>query len=934
MLAPAPPTPTARDVLGLRFQITSGTLIGLVVLTATAVLVGWAFDMPTLKSVFAGFVTMKVNEALALLLTGVAVWSYRAQKFTRVRELTLMSCAGAASFIALLTLLEHLTGFNLHIDQLFVRDAVPGLVTPGRMSLGTSVSIILLNLGVVIADTPSRYRATQGLIAVVLLLGTLNLVGYLFGLEAFRGVASYSAMAVHTSLSLMALCLAVLFARPDEGLMQAVIDTGAGGLAIRQLLPVVFLLPLMLAWMTWVGVRGGLYDAGFAMACFVALAMNVLSYAVWAGGLVLRRFDDDRLEAEAERVRSEERLRHAVADAPIPMVIHDDADRILHMSRSWFEGVGYARKDAPTMHGWLDCAEPGGGGPVAAYLARIPAATDTLTAPACPVSTPGGDQRFWEFSTTPLGTIGTARRAFVTMAIDVTERRNAEANLRRMNESLEQRITDRTAELTKANSALKRQSDQLKEQATLLDLVRDGILVRDLAGTIVYWSAGAAEMYGWSSAEALGKSWHSLVQAEYGRLLADIEKDVLLAGVWEGEVTHTTRGGARLAVESRWTLTRNDRGVPQGFLEVNRDITARKRVDASLRDSEVRFRAVAETAIEGIISTDDRGNISYWNPGAERMFGWSAADAVGQPVSIALAEPLVMQQGAGAVGTTFETTGRRRTGEAFPLELSLAVWSNTQGQRFFTAIARDIAQRKEAERALRTKAEELARSNQELEQFAYVASHDLQEPLRMVANYTQLLARKYKDQLDGDANEFIDFAVDGAKRMQDLIHDLLQYARVGTRGKEFKPTPLSGVVADVMANLSSAVEEARADVVVNELPTVSCDATQMAQVFQNLIGNALKFRRAGQTPTVRVSAQRADGVWSIAVADNGIGIESKYFERIFQMFQRLHARSDYPGTGIGLALCRKIIERHGGRIRVESTPGQGTTFTFTLPDAR
>jgi light-regulated signal transduction histidine kinase (bacteriophytochrome) len=284
------------------------------------------------------------------------------------------------------------------------------------------------------------------------------------------------------------------------------------------------------------------------------------------------------------------------------------------------------------------------------------------------------------------------------------------------------------------------------------------------------------------------------------------------------------------------------------------------------------------------------------------------------------------------IGTRVETRGRRKDGSDVPIEISLSSWVNTQGVRSFTAIVRDITDRKRAERALEAKNEELARSNQELEQFAYVASHDLQEPLRMVSNYTQLLARRYRDRLDADANEFIDFAVDGAKRMQELIHDLLQYARVGTRGKEFRPMPAARIVADALANLTSAIEEAGAELVVDPLPMVTCDASQIAQVFQNLVGNAVEFRRPGQRPVVRISATRANGGWSFSVQDNGIGIERQYFDRIFQMFQRLHTRSEYPGTGIGLSLCKKIVERHGGRMRVDSEPGRGTTFAFTIPD--
>ena len=203
----------------------------------------------------------------------------------------------------------------------------------------------------------------------------------------------------------------------------------------------------------------------------------------------------------------------------------------------------------------------------------------------------------------------------------------------------------------------------------------------------------------------------------------------------------------------------------------------------------------------------------------------------------------------------------------------------------------------------------------------------------MVSNYTQLLGRRYRDRLDADANEFIDFAVDGAKRMQELIHDLLQYARVGTRGKGFKEVPVTRIVSDALANLAGAIEDASAEIVVATLPTVACDASQFVQVFQNLIGNAVKFRRPGQKPVVRVSPTRTDRGWIFAVQDNGIGIERQYFDRIFQMFQRLHSRSEYAGTGIGLSLCKKIVERHGGRMSVESEPGRGTTFAFTLPDS-
>ncbi len=287
----------------------------------------------------------------------------------------------------------------------------------------------------------------------------------------------------------------------------------------------------------------------------------------------------------------------------------------------------------------------------------------------------------------------------------------------------------------------------------------------------------------------------------------------------------------------------------------------------------------------------------------------------------------------GTMGISHDITERKRTERElgkYKVHLEELVAARTAELVLANErLEEDISARKLAEQELAAKAQELARSNADLERFAYVASHDLQEPLRMVASYTQLLARRYQGKLDAD--EFIGFAVDGANRMQQLIQDLLSYSRLTSKGKALEVTESQTACNNALANLRQSIEDSGAVVTVESLPAVLADATQLSQLFQNLIGNSIKYN--SRRPEIHVAASAAGNEWVFSIKDNGIGIEPHYFERIFQMFQRLHTRKEYSGTGMGLAICRKIVERHGGRIWVESQPEQESTFWFTLPRA-
>lgn len=363
-----------------------------------------------------------------------------------------------------------------------------------------------------------------------------------------------------------------------------------------------------------------------------------------------------------------------------------------------------------------------------------------------------------------------------------------------------------------------------------------------------------------------------------------------------------------------------------------------------MRQIEQRFSSMVEAVRDyAIIFLEPDGRIATWNKGAERIKGYRAEEIVGRhfsifytPSDIATGKPDKELRIAASAGRFEDEDWRvRKDGSRFWANVVVTALRDGSGNiNGFVKITRDLTARKEAEDQIRRYAEDLKRSNQELEHFAYVASHDLQEPLRTVSSFSQLLASRYAGKLDKDADEFIDFVVDGAKRMQTLINDLLAFSRIGTRGNPFAPVACEDIVNAARANLDVAIEESRASITHDSLPSVVGDRTQLTQLFQNLFGNAIKFRRDEEPPRVHVSAGLDAGVWHFSVRDNGIGIAPQYFDRIFIIFQRLHGREEYPGTGIGLALCKKIVERHGGRMWVNSESGRGSTFHFTIPDER
>jgi PAS domain S-box-containing protein len=391
-------------------------------------------------------------------------------------------------------------------------------------------------------------------------------------------------------------------------------------------------------------------------------------------------------------------------------------------------------------------------------------------------------------------------------------------------------------------------------------------------------------------------------------------------------------------VKFSMTVERDAEGKPLYEIAVYDDISVQRDTEARLKESEARFRQTFELAASGICHVVD-GRFVRVNRSLCEILGYREKELLGRhvkdvshPEDRDVTDADLARIRSGELDQArFEKRYLRRDGSVVWCDLAIAQVRDMFGMPLYEiAVFDDITERKKSEAALQAAHEELKRSNAELEQFAYVASHDLQEPLRMVASYTQLLGRRYEAKLDQDAREFMAYIVDGATRMKQLIEDLLAYSRVGTKRQEFKPVALEAPLRRALFNLRAAIEEAGAAVTYDPLPTVHGDEVQLGQLLQNLVGNALKFR-SDSVPRIHLAVMDTPGEFQIEVRDNGIGIEPQYYERIFMVFQRLHNKGEYPGTGIGLAICKKVVERHGGRIWVESRAGEGSSFFFTLP---
>jgi PAS domain S-box-containing protein len=482
----------------------------------------------------------------------------------------------------------------------------------------------------------------------------------------------------------------------------------------------------------------------------------------------------------------------------------------------------------------------------------------------------------------------------------------------------------------------KQAEKELRDLNSAMQNAVEGISRLDIEGRYLNMNRAYANKCGYEPEEMIGLEWPITVHPDDIEMLMLAYQEMLSSGKVEIEARGVRKNGSFFYKQLTMVKAGDEKGIFNGHHCFMKDITDRKLTETALQESESKYRQIVELAEEGIWVIDSNARTTYVNQAMARMLGYTELEMFG----VSLFEFMDEQ----AIQSANDNIDRRKQGIAETHEFKLKTKNNKDVWTYMStspvmdekgnllsccALVYNITGRKESEQQMLQLTNDLKRSNQELEQFAYVASHDLQEPLRAVTSYTQLLAQRYQGNLDTKADKYINHIVDGASRMQQLINDLLAYSRLGTRAQEFEAADCKAAVEQSLSILEIAIAEKQAVITCESMPTVMADEFQLVQLFQNLIGNAIKFSQ--DVPIIQIAAIIQDDEWLFSVRDNGIGIDPEYADRIFIIFQRLHSRREYAGTGIGLAICKRIVERHGGRIWVESQSGEGATFYFTIP---
>lgn len=940
------------------------------------VLLGWFADVAVLKGILPGLATMKPNTALGFMVGGTALFLLAPVDAPRGRRTTGRILAAGILVLGLITWSEYLTGWHAGIDGLLV----PGSDVSLRMSSATALCFLLTGFALVLLDfqVGRIVWPAQWLALGVGTAGLMGVTGYLQGPETLYRVSGFSSMAIHTATGFLMLSGGVLLARPKRGWVETLTTDGFGGVVARYLIPAAVALPLLLVVLRRFGERHHLFDAGQGPLFFTFAYVMLLVALVWWLAATLNRVDagrreqeervrlanetleeqvslrtgqlrslNQRLEAEiatrreAEKALRESESRYRSVTEQLPQLVWTclPDGRCDYLGPQWVAYTGIPEA-VQLGYGWAEQVHPDDRKEATEAWQRS-ASSGVALDTDFRIRRADGVYRWFKTRALPLrGEGGTIVRWFGTNT-DIDDQRRTEKALRELGQELENRVEARTRELEQQVEAARLSQERFQR---LFDSSPDAILIADRPGRIVQVNEQAAKLFGYTRKELLELEVEALVPGRFrdghvghrASFHANPHARPMGAGL---ELFGLRKDGEEFAIDLLLSPMEEE-GRPL-VMAVVRDVTERKRAESALRLSEDRFRSAVEYSAIGMALVSLEGRWLQVNPALCEILGYSGAELMKLTFQD-ITHPDDLDDDLAHVGsllagdvTNYQLEKRyyQSSGQIVWAHLIVSLVRGDDGKPVhFVAQIQDVTERVRAREDLERAVAELERSNRDLQQFAYVASHDLQEPLRAVGGCADIFRSRYRGKIDARADELIQHMVDGARRMQRLIHDLLDYSRAGREDGDRQAVDLAGSVATALANLQQQMEDSGAEIDVGTLPTVAGNAGRLAQLFQNLVGNALKYR-GERAPHVAISAvELVDRpLWKVSVRDNGIGIEQRFHHKIFGIFQRLHTRSEYEGTGIGLAVCKRIVEVHGGEIWVESAPGEGTTFHFTLP---
>ncbi|CAG0999883.1 two-component system, NarL family, sensor histidine kinase EvgS [Methanosarcinales archaeon] len=922
----------------------------------TLVMTGWVTGTYYLASLGLSSIPMAPSTSLAFILLGGSWFFHLRAPSSRLTRVSVLTSALFVLLLALLNLIQFFTGVNMGIEEFLVRRVLvigPNIYGSGPMSPLTAFNFVLTCSAMLLLLTAARRMGglSGGFASVITSVNLVVLLGYLYGTPLLYG-GEIRPVALHTGITFLFLNMGLIATiGPNHFPLRLLVGPSLRSLLLRSFLLVISFFALTHALIeklfSRLIVNAALETALALLISVVATGAVVLRLSRTIGSTIEREetgrkradealskaYDEleiriqertaelaktnETLQAEiTKRRRSDEEIKkerdkaQKYLDIAGVMIVAIDVDqKITLVNKKCSEVLGYGEQEIISKN-WFDTFIPERVRyeVKAVFEKLIAGKIESVESVENPVLTRRGEERLIAWHNTILRDEAGDIAGTLSSGEDITEQKGAEKRLSLL--------------------------------ASIVDSSDDAIIGKTLDGIIVSWNRGAQRIYGYSADEVKGHSISILVPPdhpdEFPQLLERIRQGQRIE---HHETIRMSKDGKKICSSLTISPIKDANGKIIGASTIAWDITEQKRIEIALRESEARFRSITQSATDAIISADSDDNIISWNKSAQTIFGYTEEEALGKSLIMIIPEiyrdahkkGLERVNSTGEtriIGKTVELVGMRKDGSEFPLELSLSTWK-TGIRRLYSAVIRDITESKQANEKLKQTLAELERSNKDLEQFAYAASHDLQEPLRTVSNFSQLLAKRYKGELDAKADQFIGFIVDGATRMQEMIDNLLAYSRVSTRAKPFELINCETVFDQALANVKMAIEESGALVTHDHLPTVMADASQLVQLLQNLLSNAIKFRK--EKPRIKVSSVQRGNEWLFSVEDNGIGIATEFMEHIFKVFQREHASAEYPGTGVGLAICKKIVERHGGRIWVESQVGKGSTFYFTIP---